>query len=118
MMINEIPYYIARSLILTVLIEVALALIIGIRKRKDILNVILVNTITNPIVNIVPITLNVYVSLFARNVSLIVLEVLALFVEAIIYKFTLKYKKINWFLISLILNASSFGIGEILNYFV
>lgn len=118
MMINEIPYYIARSLILTILIEVTVALIIGIRKRKDIINVILVNMITNPIVNIIPITLNVYIGLYARNISLIVLEIFALFTEAFIYKEVLKYKKINWFLVSLILNAASFGIGEILNYFV
>lgn len=118
MWINKLPYYIVRSLICTIIIEVVVALIIGIRKKKDITNVILVNMITNPIVNIVPVTLNVYVSLYARNISLIILEVVTLFVEGIIYKFTLDYKKINWLLISLILNLSSFGIGEIINKFL
>jgi len=118
MLINEIPYYIARSLILTIIIEVSIAFLIGIRKKKDILNVILVNMITNPVVNIIPICLNVYVSLYARNISLIILEIIVLFLEGIIYKFVLEYKKINWLLISLILNAASFGIGEVLNYFV
>ena len=61
---------------------------------------------------------NIYVSIYARNVSLITLEVLTLFIEGIIYKFVLEYKKINWLLISLILNASSFGIGELINKFI
>ena len=118
MLINEIPYYIARSLILTIVIEVSIAFLIGIRKRRDLLNVFLVNMLTNPVVSIIPITLNVYVSLYARNISLIILEIIVLFLEGFIYKFVLEYKKINWFLISLILNACSFGIGEVLNYLI
>jgi len=118
MTINEIPYYIARSLILTIIIEVIVGIIIGIREKKDILNVVLVNMITNPIVNVVPIVLNVYVSLKARSISIYTLEIITLFTEGLIYKKVLKYKKINYFLISLILNLSSYGIGEILNYFV
>ena len=115
MLVNKIPYYIIRSLILTVIIEFIVALIIGIRKKKDLANVILVNIITNPFVTIIPLTLNIYVSLNARHISLFILEILVLFTEAIIYKFVLSYKKLNWLLVSLILNLSSFGIGEIVN---
>lgn len=111
MMINEIPYYIARSLILTIIIEIAVGIIIGIRDKKDILNVALVNMITNPIVNIVPILLNIYVSLKARNISLYTLEILTFFTEGLIYMKVLRYKKLNYFLISFILNVSSYGIG-------
>ena len=118
MTINEVPYYIVRSLILTVIIEVVIGIILGIRNKKDIINIALVNIITNPIVNITTISLNIYVSLHARNVSLYVLEVLVLFIEGFIYKKVLEYKKINYFLISLILNASSFGIGILLNSFI
>lgn len=118
MTIQEIPYYIIRSLILTIIIEVVVAIIIGIRTKKDIFNVILVNMITNPIVNIVPIALNVYVSLKARNISIYILEVLVLFTEGLIYKKVLDYKKLNYFLISLILNLASYGTGIILNSFV
>lgn len=118
MYINEIPYYIFRSLLFTVIIETAIGIIIGIRNRKDILNVILVNVITNPFVTVIPITLNLYVSVYARRVSLLILEVLVLITEALIYKKVLNYKKINWFIISLILNASSFGIGELINNFL
>ena len=118
MMLHEIPYYIIRSLVLTIIIEVVIGIIIGIRNKKDILNVVLVNMITNPIVNVIPITLNVYVSLRARNISIYILEILVLFTEGLIYKKVLDYKKLNYFLISLILNLSSYGIGIILNSFV
>ena len=79
---------------------------------------VLVNMITNPFVTIVPVTLNIYVSLQARNIALYILEVLVLFTEGLIYKKVLNYKKINWLLISLILNLASFGIGEIINRFM
>ena len=118
MTIHQIPYYILRSLILTIIIEVVIAIIIGIRNKKDILNVILVNMITNPIVNVVPIMLNIYVSLKARNISIYILEVLVFFTEGLIYKMVLNYKKLNYFLISFILNLSSYGIGLILNSLV
>lgn len=118
MTIHQIPYFIVRSLVLTIIIEVIVGIIIGIRTKKDILNVVLVNMITNPIVNIVPITLNVYVSLKARNISIYILEILVLFTEGLIYKKVLDYKKLNYLLISFILNLSSYGIGLILNSFV
>ena len=118
MLINEIPYYVLRSLIITVIIELLVAIIIGFRNKKDLINVLLVNLITNPFVTLIPITINIYVSLFARNISLIILEILVLITEALIYKKVLSYKKINWFFISLILNASSFGIGEVINRFL
>ena len=118
MYINEIPYYIIRALILTIMIETIVGIIIGIRNKKDILNVILVNMITNPFVTIVPITLNIYVSVQARTIALYILEVVVLFTEGLIYKKVLSYKKINWLLISLILNFASFSIGEIINRFM
>jgi hypothetical protein len=47
--------------------------------------------------------------------SLIFLELFAFLSEAIIYKFALSDKKINPFTLSLLLNAASFGLGEIIN---
>ena len=118
MTVHEIPFFVFRSLILTIIIEVIAGIIIGIRNKKDILNIILVNIITNPIVNIVPICLNIYIGLKARNISLYTLEVVVLITEGLIYKKVLDYKKINPFIISLILNLSSYGVGIILNSFV
>ena len=51
----------------------------------------------------------------------IIMEIIVLFVEGTIYNKYFKYKKINPYLVSLILNASSYFIGgiiidKILNY--
>ena len=118
MILNNLPLIMVRCLLLTIIIELILALILGVRDKKDIVNVILVNVITNPIVVLIPIIIYIkFGGLFSR-ISLLILEVLTVVVEGLIYKKVLKYKKINWFLLSLILNVASFLIGEVINYFV
>ncbi len=114
MRIQDIPFVMLKCLILTIIIETLIALIIGYRK-KDILNVILVNAITNPLVTGLPVFFNVFYSVKARNIALIILEVFTLLFEGIIYKKYLKEKKLNSFVLSLILNASSYGLGLIIN---
>ena len=48
-------------------------------------------------------------------ITLIILEILTVIVEGYTYKKVFEYKKINPFLVSLILNASSYLIGELIN---
>ena len=50
MSINSMPLITIKCLILTIIVELLVALILGIRDKKDIINVILVNIITNPVV--------------------------------------------------------------------
>ena len=85
-------------------------------RKKDYLNIILVNCITNPLVVSIPVFINVRFGLLQRHISLIILELLTLFIEGFVYKKVLKFKKMNPYLISLILNISSFLIGELINY--
>lgn len=118
MSLNNIPFIMIRCLVLTIIIELLLALILGVRNKKDIINVILVNVITNPIVVMTPIILYLNFGSLISKISLLILEVLTVLVEGLIYKKVLEYKKINWFLLSLILNVTSFIIGEVINYFV
>lgn len=117
MTIDELPIVMARCLFFTILIELIVALILKVRDKKDILNIILVNTMTNPLL----VSLTVYITynrIFNRTLSVIVLELLVVLIEGFTYKKVLKYKKINPFILSLILNASSYFIGEIINYFI
>ena len=101
-------------LVCTIVIESLVALIIGVRDKKDFVNIVLVNVVTNPIVVVFPYIISLY-NHNLRIVSLVLFEIMAFVVEALIYKKVLKYKKINYFSISLILNASSYFIGEIIN---
>ena len=111
----NIPLIMVRCLLFTIIIECIAAFIIGIRKKKDFINVVLVNCITNPIVVTVPLYLNIKYGIIERRLSLLILELLTVIVEGLIYKKVLKYTGINPILISLILNLNSYFIGEIIN---
>ena len=72
MTIDELPIVMARCLFFTILIELIVALILKVRDKKDILNIILVNTMTNPLL----VSLTVYITynrIFNRTLSVIVL---------------------------------------------
>jgi len=117
MTIAEFPKVMVICLVSTLIIECGLAIIIGYRK-KDLLNIFLANCLTNPIVSSIPVYFNYYHGLKARNISLLILEILTLFVEGLIYHKYLKRRKINGFLLSLILNASSYLLGLVINEIV
>ena len=118
MFIEDLPIIMVRCLIITIVIEVACGLILGVRDKKDILNIILVNIMTNPVVVSVPVLVLLLYGTTARWITLAILEVLTVIVEGLVYFKFFKYKKINGFLVSLILNLASYGIGELLNRFV
>ena len=114
MFITDLPKVMLICLGCTVIIECGVALILGYRK-KDLLNVLLVNFLTNPIVSSVPVFFNYHYGLKARNIVLLILEILTLFVEGFIYVKVLKRRKINGFILSLILNLSSYLLGLVIN---
>lgn len=116
MFIIELPIVMVRCLVCTILIETIIALLIGIRDKKDYLNIILVNIVTNPLVVVFPIAFYIQYGNEAKNISIIILEIFAFLFEGIIYCKYLKYKKTNGFLISFLLNFCSYFIGELINY--
>lgn len=118
MWLSDLPIIMIRCLFCTIVIETVMALIIGIREKKDLLNVILVNIVTNPLVVIFPVVFEIQFGYQERMISIIVLEVLAFLFEGFVYYKWLKYQKINGFLVSLILNMSSYWLGELINYFI
>lgn len=114
MLINSFYKVIVICLISTIIIELILALIFKVRDKKDFLNIILVNIITNPIVVVIPYIIYLYCGVTYRYISLFIFEMLTIIVEGFIYKKVLKYNKINVYVLSLILNVSSYLIGELL----
>lgn len=115
MSLNSLPLLLIRCLLLTIIIELIIALILGIRDKKDIINIILVNIITNPVVVMSQTLLYIKFGYNIEMIGIAILEVLVVLVEGLIYKKVLNYKKINPILLSLILNALSFLIGELIN---
>ena len=101
-------------LLSTIVIELLFALLLGVRKKIDIVNIILVNILTNPIVSTLPLFINIRYGIKARNITLVVLEVATVLIEGFIYKKYLNYKKINPYLLSFILNCASYFLGLII----
>lgn len=114
MRISDLPRVMVICLLCTIVIECGIALILGYRK-KDLLNVLLVNLLTNPVVSSVPVYFNYHYGLRSRNIVLLILEIITLIVEGFIYVKVLKRRKINGFLLSFILNLSSYLIGLLIS---
>lgn len=114
MNINELPLIMLICLSSTIVIELIMSLLLGMRNKKDILNVILVNIMTNPLV----VSILMYITynrLLNTTISIIILEILVILTEGFTYKKVLTFDKINPYVLSLILNISSYFIGGLLN---
>ena len=112
--IDNIPLTMVVCLSLTIVIETLLAFIIEVRK-KDLLFVVLAQVVTNPIVVTVPYLIFILFGYRNYLISIYILEVLAFLIEGLIYSKTLKRKKINSYVLSLILNICSYGFGLLMN---
>lgn len=115
MYLSELPYYMLRCLILTIIIECLIAFILKYRK-KDLLNIAIINIITNPIVSSMPVYFNIKFGILGRDICLFVLELLVLIIEGFLFQKYLKKKRINSYLLSIILNTSSYSIGVLIDF--
>lgn len=115
-MIQDYPVILLRCLLITLICEETAAFFIGLR-RRDLLYVLFVNAITNPIVVFSQLFTWLYFGRTASNIILLTLEISAFLLEGFIYKRHVKTGKIHGFLLSLILNAVSYSIGFLINFF-
>ena len=106
------------ALISTIIIEMSISYLLRVRNKKDLLNIILVNILTNPLLVTITLYINICYGLRYRNILIYPLEIIVVIIEGSIYKKYLKYKKINPYLLSLILNCSSYIIGLGINYLI
>lgn len=113
----EMLKWMAICLTLTIIIETTVAFILKLRKT-DLLIVVLVNILTNPLVVSMSHYFNIKYGHNGYTYSLITLELLTFITEGLIYKYNLDNKKINPFIISLILNLTSYLFGLIINNFM
>lgn len=114
-MIYNLPKYIVVSLLCTIIIEIIVAFLLRVKGNKNFINIVLVNAITNPLVVVIPYVISLYLGKYYRYIFLFIFEVLTVITEGYIYKKVLKYRIINPYKLSLILNFSSYFIGCILN---
>ncbi len=108
---NSFLAYMLLCLVSTIIIELIISLILGVRNKKDIVNIILVNALTNPLVVSITNLANLFIGYNESYIVLYILEVLAIICEGFIYHKYLKFKKINAYVLSIIFNVSSYLIG-------
>ena len=106
------------SLILTVIIELILAILKKIKDKDSLSTILLINCLTNPIVvyltNISLLLNNDVIT----NFILVFLEIIVVFVEGYLLKKNLKEMKFNSYIFSLYLNGLSFSLGILLNHII
>lgn len=105
----------ALSLGLTLLLEIPVAFLLGVRRKEDLLLVGLVNILTNPIVVLI-------CNLFLLSTAspppwflILPLELFAVLTEGFVYQKGLSYRRVHPFLLSLILNGISYFGGLLLS---
>jgi hypothetical protein len=107
---KEIIWTFAICLLLTLVLEEAVALIAGVRRKFDLAVIFFANTLTNPPVVLLGLLLPSYTDI-PRPVYVILLEAAVFVTEALIYRKLLYTRRPNSFFMSLILNGVSFIIG-------
>lgn len=117
-MINELPLTMLKCLVLTVLIETVAARIIGIKSKTDLVIVAMASVLTNPPVVLITFFSGLFHGITGYYTAAVICEISAVLIEGFVYFKALDWKKINPFLLSLLLNGISYGIGLIIGKYI
>jgi hypothetical protein len=106
-----ISSYFLTLLFLTIVIELVVAYLFGLRKKIEIITIIFINCITNPILNYL-LLVNNYFFLFKTSLFIILfLEFIVILVEWKLLVFSLQEKSMKLLMLSLVMNFCSYTIG-------
>ena len=117
MISKELSSIMIFCLLATIIIEVTISFILKVRNKNDYINIVLVNIITNPLLVSITTFILYRFGLTWRRFSVIIFEIIVVFVEGYIYKKYINYNKIKPYMLSLILNVSSYLIGNVISNF-
>lgn len=116
MSINDGSYLIA--LLLTIAIEVSVAISFGFRKKYEIATIIFINLITNPLLNYLLFINGHFQILTIKTAEIIYLEILVVFVEWFLLIFTLQQNKRKLFSLAFVMNFFSYISGYLIFKYV
>lgn len=104
-----IVLYFLRALILTEVVEVIAAFLLGYRGKKFLITLLLINIITNPLINCIVMILYYYK--LNNFIIVLALEVLVVIGEWRLFEYALGKGKRSYLFLSIIINLSSYLIG-------
>lgn len=102
------------ALLLTILLEEAVAVFFFGKKWVGYLLVLLVNVVTNPIINFLYLWLNTYRSIAPYSPIMILLELIVIPVEYILLAQGLNSNRRRWLVLSFLMNTVSYITGLML----
>lgn len=100
--------------VLTVMIEIAVALLFGYRNKKAVLSIFIINVLTHPSLNYF-LWVNGSLGIIQMNMSILwLLEIIVAVVEGILLVFLLRQKFVRMILLASVMNLASFCLGLML----
>lgn len=109
MLINSGNYLIA--ILLTIAIEIIVALFFGYRKKIEIVTFIFINLITNPLLNYFLFINNYFTLVHINTIIILFLEIIVVFIEWLLLMFALQQNSKKLFALSAIMNFFSYVVG-------
>ena len=101
----------AEALLLTLAVELAVAWLLGLRSRTQLLSIVLINVVTNPLLNYL-LLVNGYFHLVVQTRALTVcLEAGVVLAEWALLVWALRLKTTKMLALSVVMNASSYFAG-------
>ena len=98
------------ALILTIIIELSVIYLLGFREKLLFYSLIIINILTNPLLNFIVNRLNeTYIDF--NFLHIIFFDILVVIIEWLLLKLVIKSKQLPLFKISFIINSTSFLIG-------
>ncbi len=107
-----------KCLVLTVLIETVLARIVSVKSKTDLVIVAMASVLTNPAVVLITFFAGFFYGTQGYYTATVICEISAVVIEGFVYYKALNWKRINPFLLSLLLNGVSYGIGLIISKYI
>ena len=97
----------AEALVLTIAIEVSLAWLIGLRSKTELLTVVLINVVTNPLLNYLNVVNDHFHLVSQAVVLMLCLEVVVVLAEWKLLVYVLRQSARKMFVLSVMMNAAS-----------
>ncbi len=110
MLINNL----VEPLLLAITVELSVALLIGFNSRKQLLAVILVNLITNPLLNYILVINRLFFSVTINFFVIGFLEIIVVVVEWLILWWAFKENPRKLFLLACVMNFASYVVGVLI----
>lgn len=107
----------ANNLAVVFVTELLLGFILGARSIKKVVTMALINIITNPIVVMCALCLTLFYEEW-RYVGIFILELAVLFTEGYMFSKFKVFDKGGPYIISFVLNFTSFVVGKLINIFL